>query len=90
MTSYLKRAAKSDLKTLCVVRDLLRKKDILLVRLRWVYTESVFHTFFVRTENAFAFFTYVYMQTVYTHPFFCRPDESASANFTNALSRAWL
>ena len=31
-----------------------------------------------------------YMLTVYAHPFFCRPDESASANFTCASSRALL
>ena len=33
MTSYLRRPAKSDLEALCVVRDLLEKKGILLVRL---------------------------------------------------------
>ena len=36
------------------------------------------------------FFLRTYMQTVYAHPFFCRPDKSASANFTYASSRAWL
>ena len=33
MTSYLRHAAKSDLKGLCVVRDLSEQKGILLVRL---------------------------------------------------------
>ena len=36
------------------------------------------------------FFLRTYMLTVYAHPFFCRPDKSASANFTYASNRAWL
>ena len=36
------------------------------ISLRWVYTVSVFRTFFVRTENASAFF-YVRICKQYTH-----------------------
>ena len=55
----------------------------------WVYTVSVFRTFFY-VRKTHPLFLRTYMQTVYAHPFFCRPDESASANFTYASIRAWL